>query len=299
VDDGSTDCSPHILARAAEADDRIRLVLRDDNRGMATTTREGIALASGDLIHRAESDDACEPSFLDRMVAAFDANPAVVLASTATRRMDALGAVSGGLRQSRRDTVFPRFVAFERLLRRNHIAGPATVFSLEAHDRVGGFGIPPYEVACDYHLHLRLAVTGDIAYVADRLYLARSHSGNLSGRLGREPDLQEFERESYTLVRDAVAFASARWPEMPPLEDRAVRQISLTVGAALVNQVTNARGRVPTAEAVRVIEKNDPGVTASLPWRAALVQHAALSRISALRAGIASVMPRPGATVDV
>lgn len=288
VDDGSTDGSQEILARAAESDRRVRLVLRDDNRGMARTTREGIDLSSGELVHRAESDDACHPTFLARTVAAFDANPSVVLASTATRRMDSQGRVSGGLLQPRRDAVFPGAVAFARLLRRNYIAGPATLFSRAAHDSVGGFGAPPFQIACDHHLSLRLAVLGDIAYVADRLYCSRSHDGNLSGRLGRDLDLRDFEREGYELVRDAVRFAAALRPELSELERYAVRRTSLTSGAALYDHVRRAGDHSLQREVLDVIERNDGGVTTSLAWRATLRREATMALLRSGPARLAS-----------
>lgn len=283
VDDGSTDGSHEILARAAVADRRIRLVVRHDNRGMPATTRQGISLATGDLIHRAESDDACDPTFLEKTVAVFDANPQVVLVSTATRRMDEHGRLSGGLLQRRSDALLPKVDAFKRLLRRNYIAGPATLFSRESHDSVGGFGIPPYQICCDYHLHLRLAVIGDIAYLADRLYFSRSHGNNLSGQLGRELNLCDFEREGYTLVRDAVAFAGDHWPNMRQLEKYALRQVSLTAGAPFVNHVRRIRGPVSVSDVLDIIEKNDPGVTTSVIWYWAVAKKAAIAFVAEKR----------------
>lgn len=259
---------------------------------MARTTCEAIALTTGELVHRAESDDVCSPSFLDRTVAVLDSNPSAVLVSTAIRRMDVDGRVFGGRCQRRRDALLPGSVAFKKLLKRNFIAGPSTLFTRDAHDRVGGFGIPPYEISCDFHLSLRLAAVGDVAYISDRLYYSRLHGANLRGRLVRNLDLRDFEREGYELVRDAIRFAGHFRPELFQLDAQAVRWISLNSGASLINHVKRVGEKSRELEVMRVIESNDPGVTRSPAWRFALAREAATAACSREVAPLTSFLRR-------
>ena len=63
VDDGSTDDSPAILKRYAEADPRIRIVCKA-NTGYGDTMNTGISLAQGDYIAIVESDDMLIPDSL-------------------------------------------------------------------------------------------------------------------------------------------------------------------------------------------------------------------------------------------
>ncbi|MDP9812005.1 glycosyltransferase involved in cell wall biosynthesis [Rhizobium tibeticum] len=81
LDDGSTDRSLEILQRCRKADDRIRIVSRE-NRGLIATLNEGIALASGDLIARMDADDISYPSRFSRQVALFAKQPQLAISGT-------------------------------------------------------------------------------------------------------------------------------------------------------------------------------------------------------------------------
>jgi glycosyltransferase involved in cell wall biosynthesis len=86
IDDGSTDGSLELLAQFARADERVRLVSRE-NRGLIATLNEGLSLASGDLIARMDADDIAYPERLAVQVASFAADPALALCGC---RYDAL-----------------------------------------------------------------------------------------------------------------------------------------------------------------------------------------------------------------
>ncbi len=81
LDDGSTDRSLDILKRYRKADDRIRIVSRE-NRGLVATLNEGIALAKGDLIARMDADDISYPSRFSRQVALFAQQPQLAISGT-------------------------------------------------------------------------------------------------------------------------------------------------------------------------------------------------------------------------
>ena len=65
VDDGSTDGSGALLARAAERDARVRL-LPTEPRGIVAALNEALALARAPLVARMDADDVAHPERLDR-----------------------------------------------------------------------------------------------------------------------------------------------------------------------------------------------------------------------------------------
>jgi glycosyltransferase involved in cell wall biosynthesis len=81
LDDASSDESIAIARRlAAECPVRFQIIVNETNSGSTFHQwLKGMELASGDLIWIAESDDACRPEFLERLVPEFF-DPAVTLA---------------------------------------------------------------------------------------------------------------------------------------------------------------------------------------------------------------------------
>ncbi len=73
VDDGSTDGTAAILAEAAEADPRVR-VLRGPGQGIVAALEAGRARCGGELIARMDADDVAHPARLAEQIAALDAD---------------------------------------------------------------------------------------------------------------------------------------------------------------------------------------------------------------------------------
>ena len=69
VDDASTDATPFVVGAIAEADERIRLIHQDQNRGPAAARNRGIAEARGDWVAVLDADDAWLPERLERLLA--------------------------------------------------------------------------------------------------------------------------------------------------------------------------------------------------------------------------------------
>jgi glycosyltransferase involved in cell wall biosynthesis len=76
VDDGSTDDSPHILARWADQDPRVRLIARPHS-GIVAALNAGVAAAAAPLIARFDADDTCAPSRLERQLGFLAAHPEI------------------------------------------------------------------------------------------------------------------------------------------------------------------------------------------------------------------------------
>lgn len=75
VNDGSTDNSQAVAERLAASHDRLRLVSYPLNRGRGYALRQGIAVATGDIVLTTEIDATWDEGVLQRMVEALRANP--------------------------------------------------------------------------------------------------------------------------------------------------------------------------------------------------------------------------------
>lgn len=81
-DNASTDRTEAICREFATNDPRIRYLRSETNRGAAWNYNRTFELATGKYFKWAAHDDLCAPTFVEKCVAALEANPAVVLAFT-------------------------------------------------------------------------------------------------------------------------------------------------------------------------------------------------------------------------
>lgn len=89
VDDGSSDNTLAWLH--AHAEPRLR-IHSQANRGVSAARNAGLKLAQGEYIAFLDSDDTWEPNFLEKMLAALQANPKIALAYCGWKNLG----VSGG-----------------------------------------------------------------------------------------------------------------------------------------------------------------------------------------------------------
>jgi glycosyltransferase involved in cell wall biosynthesis len=102
LDDASTDGSREIIADyVSRYPGRVRAILNDRNSGnVFAQWRRGHSEAAGDLVWICESDDFCEPDFLESLVGAFG-DPSVMLAFGRIQYADEAGVMQPGLDQYR------------------------------------------------------------------------------------------------------------------------------------------------------------------------------------------------------
>lgn len=75
IDDASTDGSRDILETWSRRDDRVRLILHEENQGLGVALEEGVEQAKAPLVARMDADDVSMPTRLERQVEYFQSNP--------------------------------------------------------------------------------------------------------------------------------------------------------------------------------------------------------------------------------
>ena len=178
VDDGSTDDSAVVLARAAAGDGRFRLVALP-HRGIVDALTAGLGVCRGCYIARMDADDVMHRDRLARQAAMLDRSPHLAGVATHVRLFPRVGltprrrdyeAWLNGMRTAgdvRRDGLVECPVAHPTLMMRAEIAR--------------AFGYRDMGWPEDHDLVLRLLAAGhDIGVVAHRLVSWRDVPGRLS-----------------------------------------------------------------------------------------------------------------------
>jgi len=91
IDDGSIDETDVIIR--SYADERIRIITHEENKGIIASLNEGIAESKGDYIARHDGDDISRADRLALQVAFLDANPAVHAVASSYSLIDEQGAI--------------------------------------------------------------------------------------------------------------------------------------------------------------------------------------------------------------
>lgn len=95
IDDCSTDSTREIVRAIASADDRVRLIEHDANRGAYSARNTGVRHATGDLIMVHDADDWSHPQRIELQMEALRANPKLIGVKThwvrVTQSLDIVG----------------------------------------------------------------------------------------------------------------------------------------------------------------------------------------------------------------
>jgi hypothetical protein len=173
IDDGSTDATPELLARAAADDERVR-VFRQDARGLVAALQRGTAEARGPYLARMDADDESTPTRLAHQVAHLEANPAVVLVGGSFDVVDDAGA---------RLRTEPALVAHDDLRRelyvRNAFAHGSVMLRRSALDLAAGYR-DDRPAAEDYDLWRRLAGLGELTNLPEVVYRWRTNPAGVT-----------------------------------------------------------------------------------------------------------------------
>lgn len=189
MDDCSTDNSLEILKKYSKQEKVATSVFNEVNTGNTFKQwAKGISLAKGELIWIAETDDYCEPNFLEKVLQPLQQNKEVVLAYCQSNRVNEKSEVTGNWITHTDDldaTLFSNDFVMDSnqfiekyLICKNVIPNAsAVVFKKEAVDLNQHFDIAPEFRYCgDWMFYFKLIVNKKIAFVGDSLNNFRYHS---------------------------------------------------------------------------------------------------------------------------
>lgn len=245
------------------ADPRLRYVLNESNLGMAGNWERALSLARGRYVMLLMDDDRLLPSFVERCLEAFGAEPAIDVVFTNHLFDDGQHVVE-------RARLLPAgtYHAFlPHLLREIPVAICATLMGRTVWDKV----LPLPDIhAADLALQIRAAQAGCVFhYIDESLMVYRVHSGQLSGEL-------EF-RDHYVKLWRLFAFEAGS-------EEEQLRRWRLAEALLSTTAAQIQRGEIDAARrsAAEAAELGVP--SASLTPRARLVAMLARSKVG-MRSG--------------
>lgn len=243
IDDASPDGSGAVVQRLAAADDRVRAIVHERNRGHIATYNEGLEQATGDYAVLLSADDALTPGALARATALLEAEPSVGLVyGFPVVFDDAPPAVRTAVRSW---TVWPGAEWIELRCRRgeNCIHCPEVVLRTSVQHAIGGYD-PALPHSGDLEMWLRAAVVADVGrvngpgqayYRVHQASMQRTtfagHVADLEGRLdafrsvlvGPRARLDRGD-ELYATARRSLAIAALRYARLAYEHGRADRE---------------------------------------------------------------------------
>ncbi|HLS97094.1 MAG: glycosyltransferase family A protein [Porticoccaceae bacterium] len=174
VDDASGDDTADRVALEARRDSRIRLLRHPRNLGVSAARNTAIAAASGDLIAFLDADDRWLPGKISRQLAALGAEPDAGLVFTASRAIDARGAVIDPDLCRGKAIPVGRVDLRDFVIRRYPLITSSAMVRRPCLDAVGGFDTA-IAVGEDFDLWARILNQFPQAYVPEPLTDYRMH----------------------------------------------------------------------------------------------------------------------------
>ena len=174
IDDGSTDCAPQILQQYAAQDQRIKLVSRE-NRGIAKTRNELLAMAMGEFVAVMDGDDVAMPDRFARQVEFLRAHREIVCVGSAVNWIDPQGRYLGHCPMPESDEEIQRLMLGGISL----LHHPCTMARREALLRAGGYD-ESMIASVDLDLWLRLGELGQLANLPEVLLHYRLHPRSIT-----------------------------------------------------------------------------------------------------------------------
>ena len=158
MDDASRDGSAAVLARAAAADSRVRVIA--GGGGLVAALNAAASLAAGALLARMDADDVALPARLARQVAALDAEPALDVLGCRVALLDDGVADNEGMRAYVRwsNTLVGHAAIDADRLVESPLVHPSVMMRAAALRALGGYRA--FDGPEDYDLWLRALAAG-------------------------------------------------------------------------------------------------------------------------------------------
>ena len=286
VDDASSDDSVAVARALAARDDRVTVLVNEQNSGPVPTFNRGLDAAMGEYLVRLDADDALTPGSLSRAVALMQAVPSVGLVYGHPVHF------SGDARPSSRDAVDAWYVwkghdwlAVRCAAATNVITSPEAVMRKSVVDLVGGQRDLAH--THDMEMWLRIAARSDVAYIAgaDQAF-HRDHATSLSTKASDPLVILTDIRQAFDVLFDDPATAGVPRARLHDAARAAVAGQALNQAARFTDRgVTDPAGD----RLLTFARETSPAVTATAEWRRAdrmRVSPSAYARTSARAFGI-------------
>ncbi len=181
-DNASTDGTEAIGRALAARDPRVTYRRNAKNVGLVANNNLLVPLARGRLFKWANADDVLRPGYLERCVAALDADPSVVLAYPQTDFVDGDGApldlTDSGWHLVSDD---PSERLLFAILAGHYMNASMGVIRTDALRRTR---LLPRYAGGDYRMMAELSLLGKFVEIPERLFVRRIHKGASVGNIG-------------------------------------------------------------------------------------------------------------------
>jgi glycosyltransferase involved in cell wall biosynthesis len=192
LDDCSSDGSHDVIATYAARDERIRVVLNEQNSGSVFKQwHKGLSLANGSYIWIAESDDFAEPDFLTELVQILEDNGNVAFAYCDSWVVDDSNKIVSTTSEWKNkyfntsrwnhNYIVDGVNELENFLSEQCTINNASsvLFRRKCVTDIGGIDTS-FRYAGDWLTYIKLSINSKIAYSGKKLSNYRSHSSNAS-----------------------------------------------------------------------------------------------------------------------
>ena len=180
LDDCSTDDSRDVIEQYCSNPHVSQIVYNEENSGRVFKQwKKGLSLAKGDLLWIAESDDKCEPTFLERLVQCFIDHPALSLAFSKSLLFNDAGKTWTMDTEGLSEGVYTSRDFVSRFMSRGcpMLNASACAFSRTAFEKIDD-RYTEFRCSGDRMFWTLVAEKGDVAVVSDRLNYFRKHGDN-------------------------------------------------------------------------------------------------------------------------
>lgn len=182
LDDCSTDNSLDVI-RKYEGDKRFTAVVRNEvNAGSPFSQwKKGISIAKGDIIWIAESDDACDETFLEELVYFYQKN-SLVMAFTLSKRMNSSGIIYETIQKGISEDIIMKGNDYIS----NHISlitnASSCIFSRACALKIDN-NYSEYKGTGDWLFWTGIASQGNVGVLAKPLNYYRVYSNNTTSKM--------------------------------------------------------------------------------------------------------------------
>ena len=276
-------------------DPRVRYYRNESNLGPFGNMNRLLELARGEYICIVHDDDAYAPDFLEREAGMLDQHPAVGMVHCAVYEIDAHGVRQRTVRAYASTRVLESRSEFLRYLQGHNVCCSSVMARRGVYLASGGFD--PKYICADFLMWLKLALLGDIGYIADPLLERRVHDESVTGTLNPRWWYEEF----MAIFEEGLAIAARTDPALVRDRDGLVRAAAHAQGRRffIASLAASAGGAFPLARGYAEIldEMTRLGLPAWYGWVARRLSNGPGRRLLALVSKVRRAKARRSADV--